>query len=48
MEWLCELMGTKFYEKSATASATDLIKGMVGGGAAHRASALKSVLRDSR
>ena len=42
------LLNDKFREKSATASTAELIKGMVGGKTAHRAGALKFVLRNTR
>jgi len=44
----CELLSDKCREKSTTASMVDLIKGMVGGKAAHRAGALKLTLRNGR
>ena len=44
MEMLCKLLGKRFREESITASVVDLIKGMEGGNAAHRAGALKLAL----
>ena len=48
MKMHCELLGGEFTEESTTASVEDVIKGMVGGRAVHRASALKLALRNYR
>ena len=48
MKMHCELLRDKFTEESVTASVGELIKSMVGGKVAYRASALKLALRSNR
>lgn len=48
MEMHCELLASKFPEEGTTAGMVDLIKGMAGGKATHRAGALKLALRNKR